>query len=135
MTNSEILKKMIDETNAMTNIGTPILQEQVTELRKRLNENKKVIEGFSNFVRQSALTNPSQLDSVIRTITAERDKVETESLVLERELATKENQLRELKSENQDKGMREHLKDLLENFGSQNDLKKRDIIQLVLPET
>lgn len=71
---------------------------------------------------------------MIRTITAERDKAETETMVLERELVIKENQLRELKSENQEKGMREHLKDLLENFDSQDDLKKREIIQLIIPK-
>ncbi|HEY8269955.1 MAG TPA: recombinase family protein [Pseudobdellovibrionaceae bacterium] len=132
LANSDILKKMIDDTNAMTNMGVPILAEQVLNLRKRLTENKKVIDGFSSFVRQSALTNPSQLDSVIRTITAERDKAETETMLLERELANKENQLRELKSENQEKGMREHLEELLENFDNQEDKKKRDIIQLII---
>lgn len=126
---------MIDDTNAMTNMGVPILAEQVANLRKRLAENRKVIEGFSNFVRQSALTNPSQLDTVIRTITAERDKAETETMLMERELANKENQLRELKSENQEKGMREYLEDLLENFDSQKDQKKRDTIQLIIPKS
>ncbi len=132
--NSDILKKMINDTNSMTNMAVPILSEQVSDLRKRLAENKKVIDGFSSFVRQSALTNPSQLDTVIRTITAERDKAELETMLLERELMNKENQLRELKSENQEKGMREYLEELLENFDSQKDQKKRDIIQLIIPK-
>ncbi len=126
---------MIEDTNSMTDMGVPFLAEQVTDLRKRLAENKRVIDGFSNYVRQAALSSPSQLESVIRTITAERDKAETETLLLERELANKENQLCELKSENQDKGMRDHLEKLLENFDSQEDLKKRDIIQLIIPKT
>ena len=132
--NSDILKKMIGDTNALANIGVPILVEEVAGLKRRLAENKKVIEGFSNFIRQSALTEPTQLDQVIRTITAERDKAEIEILLLERELANKENQLRELKSEDQDKKIRDYLKDLLENFDSQKDLKKRDIIQLIIPK-
>jgi DNA invertase Pin-like site-specific DNA recombinase len=130
---SDILKKMINETNSMTNIGVPLIEEQAINLRRRLAENRKIIEGFSNFVRTAALNNPSQLDTVIRTITAERDKAETEVLVLERELANKENQLRELKSENHDKGMKEILEELLENFDSQEDKKKRDIIKLIIP--
>ena len=118
----------------MTNIGVPLLEEQVSDLRKRLQENKKIIEGFSSFIRSAALTNPLQLDSVIRTITTERDKAETEVLILERELATKENQLCELKSENQGTGMRDRLKELLEKFDTQGELKKRDIIHLIIPK-
>lgn len=134
LTDSDILKKMITETNAMVNVGVPLIEEQAIDLRKRLAESKKIIEGFSSFVRTAALNNPSQLDTVIRTITAERDKAETEVLVLERELANKENQLLELKSENHDKGMKQILEELLENFDSQEDKKKRDIIKLIIPK-
>ena len=36
--------------------------------------------------------------------------------------------------EEKDKKIRDYLKDLLENFDSQKDLKKRDIIQLIIPK-
>lgn len=133
LSNSEILKKMIDETNQTADQGKNLLADRISELKTKLFENKKVIEGFSNYIRQAALSNPLQLDSVIRTITSERDKAETENLVLERELATSEKQLGELKLENQDKAMRTNLESLLKNFDKQEDKKKRDIIHLIIP--
>jgi hypothetical protein len=133
LTNSDILKKMISEANSMANMGVPLLQEEVATLRKRVAESRKVIDGFSNYVRQAALTAPDKLDTVIRTITEERDKAQTEIMLLERELVFKEERLRELKDERKDKEMREHLEGLLKNFDSQDDQKKREIIQLIIP--
>ena len=77
-------------------------------------------------IRQAALGGAENLESVIRTITQERDKAETEVLVLERELATKESRLSELKGQSRDKGMRDHLKEVLENFDEQDDIRKRN---------
>ena len=134
LSNSDILKKMIADTNSMANMGVPLLQEELLVLRKRVQESRQVIEGFSNFVRQAALTNPDKIDAVIRTITEERDKAQTEILLLERELVFKEERLRELKEDRKDKEMREHLEGLLKNFDSQDDLKKREIIQLIIPK-
>ena len=133
LTNSEVLKKMIAEANSMANMGTALIQEEVTNLRKRIKEGRQVIDGFSNYVRQAALTSPDKLETVIRTITEERDKAQTEVLLLERELTFKEGRLRELKDDRKDKEMREHLDGLLKNFDSQDDLKKREIIQLIIP--
>lgn len=95
--------------------------------------NRKVIDGFSNYLRQAALTDTNKLETVIRTIGLERDRAETEVQLLERQLANKETQLRELTSEHKDKGLKDYLEQVLENFDNQDDSKKRLIVHTIIP--
>ncbi len=132
LSSSDLLKKLIGDTNGMTNIGIPLLQEEVSILKAKVADNRKVVQGFSSYIRQAALNSPESLETVIRTITQERDKAETELLVLERELAIKEIRLKELSTQNQEKDMQEHLGEVLQNFDEQSDLKKRNIVHLIV---
>ena len=133
LTNSDLLGQIIGESRSLTQIGVPLLQEEVSELRQKVAENKKVVEGFSNYIRQAALKNPESLETVIRTISIERDKAETELTVQERELVHKETRLQELKSQSQEKDLKTYLSETLKNFDELEDFKRRDIIRLIIP--
>ena len=49
-------------------------------------------------------------------------------------MVNKENQLRELSSEHQEKGLRDYLEQVLENFDNLDDNKKREIIHTIIPK-
>jgi DNA invertase Pin-like site-specific DNA recombinase len=133
MQNSELLTKLLADVQPMTEIGIPLLKEEVSEIKRKIADNRKVVDGFSNYLRQAALTDPTSLETVIRTIGLERDRAETEIQLMERELANKENQLRELNSDKNGKGIKDYLEQVLENFDSQDDNKKREIIHTIIP--
>src|SRR5262249_17327559 len=116
-----------------TDMGIPIIKEEIRSIKARITENQKVIDGFSSYLRQAALTNAANLESVIRTISLERDRAETEIQMLERELANKERQLSELTSDRKERSLIEHLQAVLENFDTETDSKKREIIHTLMP--
>tara|TARA_B110001454_G_scaffold28073_1_gene27461 strand:+ start:62297 stop:64204 length:1908 start_codon:yes stop_codon:yes gene_type:complete len=134
MKNSELLTKLLADVKPMAEMGIPFLKEEIRQIKQKINDNRKVIDGFTNYLRQSALTDPTNLEKVIRTISIERDKAETETQFLERDLVNKENQLRELSSEHQEKGLRDYLEQVLENFDNLDDNKKREIIHTIIPK-
>jgi len=134
MGNSDLLEKLLAEVKPMADMGIPFLKEEITEIRKKISENRKVIEGFSNYLRQAALTNTNNLESVIRTLGLERDRAETEIQILERELANKESRLDELSTGRKQYGLKEYLDQVLESFDTQADNKKREIIHTIIPK-
>lgn len=134
MQDSELLNKLIADVKPMADMGKNLIKNEVSKIKARIKENLKVIEGFTNYLRQAALTDVSSLESTLRTIGLERDRAETENQVLERELANKENQLHELNSDKKEKGLKEFLDQVMKNFDKMSDSKKREIIHTIIPK-
>lgn len=131
--NSELLKKLLADIKPMADMGIPILREEISEIKKSISENKKIIEGFSNYLRQAALTDTTNLEAAIRTIGVERDRAETEIQLLERNLVNKENQLCELSSDQKGNGLKDYLEQVLKNFDNEEPHKKRLIVHTIIP--
>ena len=45
----------------MINLIT-IIAEDIRQIRQKITDNRKVIDGFTNYLRQSALTDPTNLE-------------------------------------------------------------------------
>ena len=117
----------------MAEMGVALLKDEIAEIKKKISENRKVIDGFSNYLRQAALGDQNNIENIIRTIGLERDRAEIDIQMLERHLANKENQLSELTSDKQEKGLKDYLVEVLKTFDTQDDAKKRLIIQTIIP--
>lgn len=127
-----VIEGVIEKFLKHKNVGVPFLEEEKARLRNKIRDLAKVIESFSETLRQAALAGQNVAE-LAQSLLEERKKAEGEHLVLKERLGALEGKTEQFKRNLQGISLRKFLGLVLTRFDRIPDMKKKQIIQSVVP--
>jgi len=131
---SGTLEKVVKAALKNRLVGLPLIEEEIPNTQRRVNELERIVSRFSEALQKAALDSDGDLAKVAGTLTAEREKAETELEQCRAQLKALLEKKEQVISKFQNRTVDDYVQRVMEHFDKKDDLQKKAIIQAVIPE-
>jgi DNA invertase Pin-like site-specific DNA recombinase len=128
----DLLPKLIATAQTHQSAGLPFIQEEISEIQNKIKECNKVIEGFSTMLRKSVLLGGDNAETIIRTLTEEKESAQKEVLLLQRQLDMLEFKKKSFLDEKRGPALAQKIKAVLKTLDQKPDIEKMQILQSIV---
>lgn len=128
-----VIEDVINKYLKHKNVGVPFLEEEKARFRNKLRDLGRVIESFSDTLRQAALAGQNVAE-LAQSLLDERKKAEGEQIALRAQLEHLEGKTEQFKRNLQGISLRKFLERVMTRFEKLPDTQKKQVIQAVVPK-